>query len=108
MAFLTPVQVKITGTKITKVAASAGGDTFAPGDVKLVVVNGDASPHTVTIAVPGNTKYGQAQPDIAQTIPAGEEWEFGPFPVDLADPADGVVHVTYDAVTSVTVALKRG
>lgn len=107
-ATLTAQTAKIGGTAITYAPATSGGDTFKPGDdVVLMVKNGDASTHTPTVAVPGNTKYGQANPDVAVAVAAGAEMAIGPFPQDLADPADGLVHVTWDAVTSVTVALVR-
>lgn len=108
MAELIPTQVQVGGVQVAKAAADVAGDTFAPGDVKLHVDNGSAGAVLVTIAVPGNTKYGLAQPDVTRSIPAGQEFVFGPFAADLADPADGLVHVTYDAVTSVTRALLRG
>jgi hypothetical protein len=62
-------------------------------------------PITVTVLTPGNDKYGQARPDIAVAVPAttGERL-IGPFPADLADPADGLVAITYSGVTSLTVA----
>lgn len=106
MALLSVQRAAIGGQTITYAAASAGGDTFKSDDrAMLLVKNGDTSSHTATVAVPGNTKFGQAEPDVAVTVAAGAEKAVGPFPVDLSDPADGLVHVTYDAVTSVTVAL---
>lgn len=103
MALLTYQQPKLTGTTITYAAASAGGDTLGhtTGGV-LRVKNGDAAAKTVTVVTPGNTAYGQADPDIPVTVAAGAEVAIGPFPAGLA--VDGVVSVTYSAVTSVTVA----
>lgn len=87
------------------VAASAGGDVIAPNDHGcLWVNNGSGSTVTVTVAVPGNTKYGIANPDPAIAVVAGRIMPIGPFPADLADPTDGMVHITYSAVTTVTVA----
>lgn len=107
MALLTPTQAKITGTVATKAAADAAGETFLPGDHALVILNGSGSSITASVVVPGNTKYGQAQPDVAVTIAAGVETVIGPFPDDLADPADGLVHVTYSSVATVTRRLVR-
>lgn len=83
---------------VTFAAANAGGDTVAAGvelggwslPVLLLVANGDASAHDVTVG------------DLpAVTVPAGDT---GAIQVNggihLGDPVD----VTYDAVTSVTVA----
>ncbi len=107
MATLTAQRVAVAGTQITYAAAAGGGDKFTPGDHReFRVKNGDATATTVTIAVPGNTAYGQANPDIAASIPAGQEWAFGPFPSYFGDPADSnLIAVTYSKVTSLTVAV---
>jgi hypothetical protein len=106
VAVLAVQRSKVGGTDLTFAAAAAGGDSFPPGDrVVLHVRNADVSAKTVTVVVPGNTKYGQAAPDVTVTVPAGGQTVIGPFPPDLADPADGQVDVLYSAVTSVTVAL---
>lgn len=109
MAELAYQQVDIDGTVVSFAAASAGGDTVPPDDRGVVLVNnGSAGAITVTVAVPGNTKYGQPQPDVAsESIGASAIGAIGPFPADLADPADGLVHLTYSAASSVTVAAVR-
>lgn len=106
MATLTYVQPTITGTNPAFAAAAGGGDKVAPNDRGyLHVKNGSGGAITVTVVVPGNGKYGQANPDVAVSVPAttGERL-IGPFPADLADPADGLVAITYSGVTSLTVA----
>lgn len=106
MAELSHQQVQITGTEVTYASAAAGGDTVKPGDrVFLHVKNGDASDHTVTIGVPG-TLYGQAKADVGVTVTAGEERMIGPLPAKLQN-SSGLVDISYDAVTSVTVAAVR-
>lgn len=105
MALLTAQPTTIAGSVITYTAAAGGGDTFAVNDHGTFIVrNGGGSPITVTIAVPGNTKYGLAAPDVTKSVTAGADFQFGTFPADLADPADFLVHVTYSGVTTVTVA----
>lgn len=105
MATLTYRQATIAGTDPALAAASAGGDKVPPNDRgALLVRNGSAASINVTVAVPGNTKYGQAQPDVVVAVPAGADRMVGPFPADLADPIDGLVTITYSAVTTVTVA----
>lgn len=106
MALLVPQQSTILGTLVTYVAATTGaGDTFVPDSRgTLRVRNGSGVSITVTLAVPGNDRYGTARPDIATAIAAGLERQFGPFDADLADLATGFVTVTYSAVTTVTVA----
>lgn len=105
MANLSFQSAKITGGGVTLAPATAGGDTLAPNiRGALLVQNGSGASVTVTVVVPGNTKYGQANPDVAVAVAAGGYELIGPLPSDLADPADGLVHVTYSAAASVNVA----
>ena len=88
------------------VAADVAGDTFPSGNDGIIVVNnGDASPHTVTIVTPTATKncapFGnQTIANIAVVVPAGEEHI---FTVPSGYAVGGLISLTYDAVTSVTV-----
>jgi len=103
MATIPHAQSAIGGVVLTAVAATAGPDTILPGDnVTLIVHNGNAGAVTVTVVVPGNTKYGLANPDVTSvSIPAGGHAVIGPFPADLADPADGLIDVTASPSASV-------
>jgi hypothetical protein len=104
MALLTHQAPKLSGTTVTYGAADAAGDTFGhtPNGV-LRVKNGGTGAVTVTVVTPGNTAYGQADPDVPVSVAAGAEVAIGPFPGALA--VEGVVSVTYPGgVTSVTVA----
>lgn len=103
MALLTHQAPKLAGTTITYAAASAGGDTMGrTAGGSLRVKNASAGAVTITVVTPGNTQYGQSDPDIPVVVAAGAEVAIGPFPDSLA--VDGVISVTYSAVTSVTVA----
>lgn len=106
MANLAYQQAKVGGTPLTFAAASAGGDVVPPAENGILLVNNaSAATVTVTVVVPGNTQWGQAQPDIAVAVAAGKVAAIGPLPVGLADRAtDSLVHVTYSATASVTVA----
>lgn len=105
MATLAYTQVGIAGTLPGLAAAAGGGDKVPPNDRgALMVVNGSGGSINVTLVVPGNTKYGQANPDVVVAVAAGATKLIGPLPADLADPADGLVAFTYSAVTTVTVA----
>jgi len=86
--------------------ASAGGDKGATGSgVLLHVKNGDASSHTLTFAIP-ETVDGQSVTSRTVTVAAGAA-KFIPL-IDLyKSPSDGLAAWTYDAVTSVTVAVIR-
>jgi hypothetical protein len=103
MALLAYQPPALAGTTITYSAAAGGGDTlgWTPGGA-LRVKNGSGGSITVTVVTPGNTQYGQADPDIPVTVAAGAEKAIGPFPAALA--VDGIVSVTYSGVTSLTVA----
>ena len=103
MALLTPVQAKITGSAATPASADAAGEKFKPGDHMLIINNGSAGAVTATVVVPGNTKFAQPHPDVAVTVAAGAWQAIGPFPAELADPADGLVSVTYGAAPAATV-----
>lgn len=106
MALLTYIQASATALAAgVQAAASGGGDTVPPSDHGCVVFrNGDASSKTVTLIVPGNTKWGLAQPDPTYVVPAGSTCYIGPLQADLADPVTGVISLTYSAVTSCTVS----
>lgn len=106
MAALTYKKVVITGLNPQLAAADVAGETF-PGNGRgaLLVHNGGASSINVIIAVPGTTKYGQAEPDVTVAVPAGAYRLVGPFDAGLVDGTDNSVHVTYSDVTSVERAL---
>lgn len=104
MAALTIADVPAAGlADIGLTAAGAGGDTIAYGtkaaagweeySVLLVVRNGDASSHDVTVG-------GRS----AVTVAAGK---VGIIPVPNEGLNDASVAVTYSAVTSVTVGAVR-
>jgi hypothetical protein len=54
-----------------------------------------------------STSDGLAVADRAVAIPAGEERLIGPFPSAIYDDGNGKVQLTYDAVTSMTIAALR-
>lgn len=104
MATLTYQQVTYAGLTPTLAAAAGGGDSVAPNDRgALMVKNGSGAGITVTIVVPGNTKYGIANPDPTVVVAAGATTLIGPLPTDLANPSTGLVDFTYSGVTSLTV-----
>ncbi|MBN1430447.1 MAG: hypothetical protein JXB07_18905 [Anaerolineae bacterium] len=104
MATLTVQAISRSGLNPSFQAAAGGGDQFAnAGNVFHVVKNGDAGPHVVTY-VTQKTEDGLAVTDRTVTVPAGEERWTGPFPKETYNDATGNSQVTYDGVTSVTVA----
>lgn len=106
MAALATTTVGLTGAAVAYTAAAGGGDDCQTGaGVLLLVKNGDASDHTVTLATPG-TVNGLAIADRAVAVAAGAEMAI-PITNDYRNPATGRASITYDAVTSVTVAVVR-
>ena len=105
MATLTAQEIDRDGLNPSFAACDAAGDEFANLGVEFIhVKNGDVSAHTVTIET-SRTVDGLAVADRDVAIPAGEERLIGPFPKQTYDDADGKVQLTYDAVTSVTIAV---
>jgi len=106
MAALTTTVVGLTGATITYGAAAGGGDTCQTGaGVLLLVKNGDAGSHTVTLATP-DTVNGLAVADRAVAVAAGAEVAI-PVTNDYRNKSTGRAAITYDGVTSVTVAVVR-
>lgn len=105
MAILTALVPSATGTAYSTTAASAGGDKVTPGNCAVLVTNGSGSTITLTVDVPGNDQFGNARPDIAITITAGTSKLIGPFPLSIANSADGYVNLSYSSATSVTVGV---
>ena len=108
----------LTVTAITKaglnqdgagVAADVAGDSInASSGIFIEVTNGDASPHTATVAKPTASTvcppYGSLDiDDIVITIPAGETRSFT-VPLGYSD-SSGNFAWAYDDVTSVTVGV---
>lgn len=107
MADLTVQDVARTGLNASYSAAASGGDAFGNnGNTFVHVKNGDASSKTVTLASQySSPPVGTAQSDLSVTIPAGEERMIGPFPQSGYNDGDSKVQISYDAVTSVTLAV---
>lgn len=112
MATLAVQQITEDGLNVSFSAAEAGGDTFVndtSGRTFARVKNDDASSHTVTVSAikptVNNEAYGPlTKEDISVAIPAGEERDIGPIRSAAfgANPS-----ITYDAVTSVTIAILK-
>lgn len=99
-ASLASQRVVVTGLEATLSPATAEGDTMRTNlGAFLYVVNDDTNPHTVTVndPRPGGT-------DIEVEVADGTEAFIGPIDSQYRDRNDGFAHVTYDDVTSVTVA----
>lgn len=76
------------------------------GDVFLHVLNGGASACVVDI-ITTYTAAGLALDDAGGSVPAGEDWFFGPFNPALFNQSTGLVNVDIDQDSSVTLAAIR-
>lgn len=109
MAALTTNVVPLTGLRFDNLltAAAGGGDDCATGvGVLLIVKNGDASSHTVTLATPGTLDGDLAVADRTITVAAGASTVI-PVTERYRSPSTGRCAITYDGVTSVTVGVIR-
>lgn len=92
------------GLVITWEAANTDGNAVVNNGRRIMLVrNGDTASHTVT-QVTGGTVTGLAVADPAVSVPAGDTAVLGPWPA-IFNQSDGEVHLNYDAVTSVDVAV---
>ncbi|WP_202237023.1 hypothetical protein [Actinacidiphila reveromycinica] len=109
MAALATNVVPRTGLQLDAllVAATSGGDTALTGaGVFLVVKNADASAHVVTLATPGTVDGDLAVADRSVSVAAGKTF-FIPLTATYRDPSTGRASITYDGVTSMSVAVVR-
>lgn len=105
MAEIVPQAVGLRKVALTMGQAAAGDEAQVGTNLFLVVRNGDAASHTVTIAVPGTGFTGTAHPDLVETVEAGELAIIPLSPV-FADPTiGGRAAISYDATPA---TLTRG
>ena len=96
----------VAGTALTQRSA-ASGDKITPADnLMLIVTNGGVAEVDLTVAVPGNTAYGQPNPDVVATI-AASGTEAIALLKEWADPSDGLIALTWESTTSVTYYVVR-
>ncbi len=73
------------------------------GRMFIRVVNGGGSPAVTTI-VTRNKVAGNAIADRVVSVEAGTEQNIGPFPPSVFNNSDGDIDVSFDFITSVTLA----
>ena len=109
MAVLTTHAVPLQGLQLDAqlAAATSGGDDCQTGaGVFLVVKNADAGSHTVTLATPQTVDGDLTVSDRTVSVAAGKT-NFIPVTDRYRNPATGRCAITYDGVTSVSVAVIR-
>ena len=107
MAELTVQKIVNSGITPTFAACDAAGDTFVNnGSTFIYVKNGDTADHTVTVVGEGKCSFGYLH-DLAVVVPTGSEKMIGPFLPARFNTAQGKVVLSYDAVTSMTIAVLK-
>lgn len=109
MAALPTHAIPLAGLQLDAqlVPATSGGDDCQTGaGICLAVKNADASSHTVTLVTPELVDGDLAVADRAVVVAAGKT-ELIPLTATYRNPTTGRASVTYDAVTSVSVAVIR-
>lgn len=109
MAALSTNVVPLTGLRFDDdydPATLAGDDCDAGRGVLLLVKNGDTVSHTVTLVTPGTVDGDLAVADRDVVVPNGGDVAI-PVTDRYLDRSTGRASITYDAVTSVTVAVIR-
>lgn len=106
MALLTNIQVIGSGTLMVPAAVSAS-DTVAvdPSGLIYEVINGGASPDTVTIVDPGATPAGNPGTATGTSVAAGTRREWVLYP--SYQNSSGIITITHSNTTTVTYNLKR-
>lgn len=108
MAALTTNAMPVTGlldVNALLVPATSGGDDCQTGaGIFLAVKNADASPHTVTLVTPRVILGVFAEADNPVVVAAGKT-AYIPVIDEYRNPSTGRCAITYDAVTTVTVAV---
>lgn len=110
MALLSPqVLTALTGNVVTT-SAVAASDTIAPNaayQLVLVVINGNASPDTVTISTTGYTDpWGTAKTTVSKSVTNGTTQYFWlPRANQIADGTTGLITVTHSVTSTVTCSL---
>jgi hypothetical protein len=93
------------------VAATSGGDKIPAGSDTYLRVKTAGTDCTVTVMGAGANAGPMGTflaPVALGAVGSTGDKMFGPFPAStFADPSDGLVHLAYSAVTSVTVGVYR-
>ena len=90
----------------TEAADAAGNNWINSGDEYLLIKNGGGSPCVVTKEIQ-RTIDGAAAVDPTISVAAGDDTIIGPFPENDYNDANARMNVTYDQVTTVTVAVLK-
>jgi len=105
MALMTPQAM--TQIHNATFSAPTTSDTVTPDSGLLLYVKVGGTATTITVVVPGNQFYsGTATTDPTSGSVTSQDRQIY-LPPQLADPATGLITVTYSQVTGVTAALLK-
>ena len=93
-----------SGDMLTYQAASSGGDQYIAASGRLHVRNAGGGACVVTVHSPKQCDQGSVH-DKTYTVGAAADRLLGPFDASRFADAGNMVQLTYDQVTSVTVAV---
>lgn len=105
MAILTLQTIDLAGLEdFTLASATGGGDEFVnDGRTILVVDNASGSPIVVTVDSKVLSDYGTDEDNVV-SVAAGSRAFIGPFQKDRFNGTGQLASISYDGVTSLTVA----
>ena len=112
MATLTPQKIIDLGTVEVATAAAADGDEFINSGIEFIhIKNGHASAaYVVTITAQVTNIHHQqfgsvTKSNITKSVAAGQDAYIGPFRPSAFNDENFKVQITYDAVTTLSVAV---
>lgn len=107
MAVVATQSLRRDGLAALYVPASAGGDTFSPGQTTFLHVrNSGGSSIVMTVPTYWYVVPNIKSADLTVTVPAGQERFVGPFPRRVfVDPSTGAASATCSVTTNVTLAI---
>ena len=107
MPDITVQEIDSDGLTVSYTSADAGGDTATnTGRDFIHILNGDASPMTVTIDSQLDCDQG-VDHNFAVVVAATSEQMIGPFPKPRFNNASDKITITYSSVTSLTLAMLK-
>lgn len=113
MAALTIQDLTVAGVTVALAAASAGGDTIAPTDDRMLILHvNNASGGSLNVIVddPTSTSPSGAtafNPDTTYAVAAGARMLFLLDPRRFKNAGTGLIAITYSGVTTLTVGVHR-
>lgn len=107
MATYTPQAISKDGTAPTVRTAASGDKVKYDTGAHVRVTNASASSVDLTLAVPGNARWGAANADKVVTIAAAAVSVPVLLLADYIDPSDGLIPLAWESTANVTFTVER-